>query len=259
MRRAFLVLAAPLCALAVACQNDDRPHLNVVAAADLRDAFETKMEPAFERVCACDLRVTFGSSGTFATQIREGLPADVFFSANEQFIHDLARQGLVLEDTARLYAVGRIVLATPARSGRTLASLNDLLDPSITKIALPNPDHAPYGMRGKEALEAEGLWDAVLPKLVFGENAAQATDFVESGNAQAGIVPLSLAIQRQDRLRYTLIDDSLHEPLRQAAAVLARSEQPELARSFLEFVNSTEGRQIMREYGFVLPGEETAP
>lgn len=258
MRAAFALLLCALGTLLAACGDGSRPRLDVAAAADLRDAF-AELTPAFERSCGCDVRVTFGSSGTFAAQIREGLPVDVFFSANEAYIDELARAGLVRPDSVRLYALGRIVLAAPAGSGRTLTALRDLLDPSVEKIALPNPDHAPYGLAGRQALEAEGLWDAVRPKLVFAENAAQATDFVESGNAQAGILPFSLAIQRQDRLRYTLIDDALHEPLRQAAAVVARSDRADLAGAFIDFVNGPEGRRIMRSYGFTLPGEEQAP
>jgi molybdate transport system substrate-binding protein len=258
MRAAFALFVSAVCATFVACEDSSGPRLDVAAAADLRDAF-AQLEPLFKRQCGCDVRLTFGSSGTFATQIREGLPVDVLFSANEAYIDGLARDGLVLPETVHLYAVGRIVLATPEGSGRTLTSLHDLLDPSIAKVALPNPDHAPYGVAGKEALEAEGLWEAVRPKIVFAENAAQATDFVESGNARAGIVPLSLVVQRQDRLRYTLIDDALHEPLRQAAAVVARSRRPDLAAEFIEFVNGPEGRPVMRTYGFTLPGEEPAP
>ncbi len=257
MRWAPALLVALVFA-AAACTDEDRPRLDVAAAADLRDAFE-ELEPAFERTCACDLRVTFGSSGTFSTQIREGLPVDVFFSANETYIDDLARDGLLLKETVRLYAVGRIVLATPARADRALTTLSDLLDPSIRTIALPNPDHAPYGAAGRQALQSEGLWDAVRPKIVFGENAAQAVDFVESGNAQAGIVPLSLAIQRQDRLRYAVVPDASYEPLRQAAAVVTRSRQPDLAKAFIDFVNSPEGRRTMQTYGFLLPEERPAP
>jgi len=237
-----------------ACANEG-PEITVAAAADLQFAFE-EIGRAFEQTCGCKVVLTLGSSGKFAAQIKEGLPADVFASANITYIDELDRQGLILSDTKQVYAIGRIVLAVPTSSALEIRDLRDLLSPGIRKIAIANPDHAPYGVAAREALETSGLWDAIHPKLVLGENAAQTTQFVETGDAQAGIVPLSLAVQRKDRLRYVLIDESLHTPLRQAAAVLVRSRQPDLARAFIEFINGAEGRPIMRKYGFVLPGEE---
>jgi molybdate transport system substrate-binding protein len=141
-----------------------------------------------------------------------------------------------------------------SRSGApTIEELAGLVSDDVRRIALANPDHAPYGAAGREALRAAGVWDDVEPKLVLGENASAATAFVRGGDADAGIIPLSLAIQ-DGKLEYTLIDESLHNPLRQTAAVIKDSDGAELGRDFIEFVNG-EGRETMQKYGFVLPGE----
>lgn len=242
--------------LLTACGDDgDKPRITVAAAADLQYAFED-LEGPFEEQCDCDLVLTFGSSGNFATQIEEGLPADIFASANISYVEDLEAKGLVNGDTREVYAIGRIVLAVPDSSALDPTALGLVTDPAVKHLSIANPDHAPYGVAAQEALESVGLWDVVKPKLVLGENAAQATQFVETGDAEAGIVPLSLAVQRAGSLRYLLIDDSLHNPLRQAAAVVSSSGNQELAASFIKFINSTEGRPVMVRYGFVLPGEE---
>ena len=254
MRWALRILA--LCAVPLilsACGGDGRPRVLVAAASDLRFAFEA-MEPGFEDRCTCDLVFSFGSSGTLATQIGQGLKADVFASADAGYVDQMERQGLLLADTRRLYAIGRIVIAVPAGSGHTAASLDDLREPAFGKVSIANPEHAPYGRAAKEALTAAGVWQDVESRLVLGENALLATQFVETANADAGIVPLSLAIQRERFLRYVLIPDSLHKPLRQEAAVLGSSRQAQLATSFLDYI-AGEGRALMRSYGFLLPGE----
>lgn len=250
----LLVLA--LLVGAAACGNGgERRRLDVAAAADLRDAF-AELVPMFERRCDCDVRVSLGSSGLFATQIRQGLPVDVFFSAGEEYVQGLAEDGLVKPDSMRLGAIGRIVIAMATASGDPPKTLDGLLDPAIRHIAIPNPDHAPYGAAAKQALQTAGLWEAVQTKLVFGENAAQTAEYVESRSADVGILPLSLTIQRHGRLRYELVDDSLYDELRQTAAVVARSKEPKLAAEFVSFVvDDPEARELMRKYGFILPGE----
>lgn len=255
-----LLLCAALVALLLlgaGCSDSGRPRLTVAAAADLQYAFE-EMETPFEAECGCDLVLIFGSSGKFAAQIEEGLPADVFASADVAYVEGLKEEGLIVPGSDQLYAVGRIVIAVPASSPLEPTGLDLLSDPRVTRIAIANPDHAPYGLAAKQALESAGLWEAVQPRLVMGENAAQTTRFVETGDAPAGIVPLSLAVQRKDKLRFALIDAALHQPLRQAVAVLSRSKHPDLAAQFIRFINGDVGRPIMRKYGFVLPGEELA-
>jgi molybdate transport system substrate-binding protein len=254
MNRCRSLTIVALAVTLVACSNNERPTLTVAAASDVRLAFE-EMEPAFEQACDCDVVFSFGSSGTLATQIEEGLPVDAFFSANEEFVLRLDDQGKVVPDTKQLYAIGRIVVATKG-GNEALSSLDELKRGDIRKVSLPNPEHAPYGLAGKEALTALGLWEAIEPKLVLGENASQATAYVQTGDADAGIVPLSLAIQSQGALAYTVIDDGLHNPLRQMAAVIAGADEAELAAQFIAFVNGV-GREIMERYGLTLPEEPT--
>jgi molybdate transport system substrate-binding protein len=244
-----------LAGLLAACGGGtERPRVVVAAASDLRFAFE-EMEAPFEARCECDLVFTFGSSGLLSTQISQGWDVDVFASADTAYVDSLDEQGLLLDGTAQLYAIGRIVIAVPASSPLEASSLGDLVRPEFKAIAIANPEHAPYGRAAKEALESAGVWHTVQGRLVLGENASLATQFVETRNVEAGIVPLSLAVQRESLLRYSLIDDSQHEPLRQVVAVMRSSAQPGLAIAFLEFVNGANGRELMRRFGFLLPGE----
>jgi len=257
IRRSLFVLAAALLlALLTACGGgpEGRPKVIVAAASDLRFVFE-EIEPKYEALCACDLVFSFGSSGMLATQIAQGLRVDVFASADGGYIDDLGSQGLLLEGSRQLYAVGRIVLAVPADSLLGVETLADLRNPSVRRVSIANPEHAPYGRAAKQALEKSGVWDDVQSRLVLGENASLATQFVETKNADAGIVPLSLAILRGQYLRFVLLDESLHEPLRQVAAVMRSSKNPDKATGFLDFVNGPDGRALMRRYGFILPGE----
>lgn len=197
--------------------------------------------------------ISFGSTGTLSQQIENGAPADVFFAADESYLVGLEQKGLVLAGTRQLYAIGRIVLVE--RAGLPpVTSLADLSRADVRRIAIANPDHAPYGRAARDALTRLGLWSSLQPKLVLGENVSQTFQFVATGNADAGVVALSLAIGAPGT-RYTVIEAALHEPITQAAGVLARTRQPSAARDFLAFVNGPIGRPIMKKYGFALPGE----
>jgi molybdate transport system substrate-binding protein len=228
------------------------PALMVFAASDLGPAF-SQIVPQFEQTTRTDVTLVLGSTGMLAQQIRNGAPADVFFAANESFITDLARENLTLRQTHTLYARGRIATVTLTSGGIHINDLKDLADPRVRRIAIANPQHAPYGLAAKQAMEAVGLWQTLEPKLVFGENVQQAVQFVRSGSADAGIVARSVADTSD--LHWTLVDARLHAPLNQMAVVLARTKQPAASMSFLEFVNATQGRFVMRQFGFLLPGE----
>jgi len=249
----LLLLGVSVLVMSASCGGASaRPELTVAAAADLQFAF-TDIGALFERECGCKVTYVFGSSGNLATQIENGFPVDVFASADVGYVDGLREKGLLLDDTQQLYAVGRIVLAVSKDSGVQATSLRDLLKPEVTRIAIANPDHAPYGVAAMQALQSERLWEELKPRLVYGENVRQALQFIQTGDAQAGIVALSIADVPE--VSYTLIDDSLHEPLRQSMAVLRRTPQERLARDFVGFVNGPEGRPIMNKYGFRLPGE----
>ena len=166
--------------------------LMVFAASDVGPAF-AQIVPQFERKTQTDVTLVLGSTGMLAQQIRNGAPADVFFAANESFITDLAAENLTLRQTHTLYARGRIATVTLKSGGIRINDLKDLADPRIKRIAIANPQHAPYGLAAKQAMEAVGLWQTLEPKLVFGENVQQAVQFVRSGSAEAGIVARSVA------------------------------------------------------------------
>jgi molybdate transport system substrate-binding protein len=227
--------------------------LIVFAASDLGPAF-AQIVPQFERKTRTDVTLGLGSTGMLAQQIRNGAPADVFFAANESFIKDLAAENLTLRQTHAIYARGRIATVTLRSGGLRINDLEDLADARITRIAIANPQHAPYGLAAKQAIEAAGLWGTLESKLVFGENVQQAVQFVRSGSIQAGIVARSVADTSD--LQWKLVDARLHRPLDQMAAVLSRTKQPAASMSFIDFVNGTQGRFVMRQLGFLLPGEQ---
>jgi molybdate transport system substrate-binding protein len=230
--------------------EDTSVALTVAAASDLQVAF-TEIGERFEDETGHTVTFSFGSTGNLTTQIENGAPFDVFAAANVAFVDRLIEGGFMDSDTKRLYGVGRIVLANSVAAGTDVQELEDLLDPDITHISIANPEHAPYGLAAREALESAGLWDDLQPKLVYGENIRQALQFVESGNAEVGIVALSIA--EVDTITWTLIDDSLHNPLLQAMGVVSASQHQDVAMEFVEFVIGPEGREILEKYGFAPP------
>jgi molybdate transport system substrate-binding protein len=250
-----LLLALAACRPPTASAPTTTPpsaELTVAAAADLQFAF-TEIAQAYEQQTGHKVILTFGSTGQLAQQIENGAPFDLLAAANIQYVEDLADKQLVLPDSIALYAQGRIVLAVNRQSGLTAVTLEDLLSPAIKHIAIANPAHAPYGVAAKEALQASGLWDQLQDKLVLGENVRQALQYVQTGDAEAGLVALSVA--NVPEITWTLIDGSLHQPLNQALGVVASSTHPDLARDFVAFINGQSGRLVMRQYGFILPGE----
>lgn len=257
---AILAAAAMLvCGLAGTSPTEAQTEktLYVAAASDLRFALQ-EIATLFEPRSDARIRLTFGSSGLLTSQIEQGAPFDVFFSADETFVAALARKGLILKDTVQLYAIGRVVLWTRSDSPVDLSDgLGALLDERIRFVAIANPKHAPYGRAAEQTLRSIGLYARVQPKLVLGENINQTLQLVQTGNADVGVVAFSLAIAPAIKAtgRYFLIPQYLHRPIRQAAGVVSRSPHPEVARSLLAFINGSTGRTIMRRYGFTLPGE----
>jgi len=229
--------------------------LTVAAAADLTPAFE-ELGVLFSDQTGIAVVFNFGSTGQLTQQIEQGAPADVFAAANRSYIDDLDDAGLVISDTVALYAQGRLTLWTRADSSLTFATLDDLTQEGVNRIAIANPEHAPYGVAAREALQSAGLWETLQPDLIMGENVAQTLQYAETGNVDVAIVALSLSIAAGDEGRYVLIPAELHNPLDQALAVVGSTEHEAEARRFAAFVNSEAGREVMRHYGFILPGEE---
>jgi molybdate transport system substrate-binding protein len=228
----------------------------VAAASDLKFALDEVVE-SFRRETGIDVRVTYGSSGNFARQIAQGAPYELFLSADEAYVLGLADLGQ-MRDRGTLYAIGRIALYAPTDSpllpDPALANLaRRLRDGSSGRIAIANPEHAPYGRAAEEALRTLGLWEAIATHLVLGENAAQAAQFAASGNADGGIVAYSLALAPplRKRGRFALLPEQLHSPLRQRMALTSRSSGE--ARQLYEYLQTPAARAILERHGFALP------
>ena len=256
MHRTLALLAACLLVATTAAAADRPPPPLIAAASDLKFALDDILAQ-FESDTGVAARVTYGSSGNFARQIEQGAPFELFLSADESFVFALAERGLT-RDRGALYAIGRIVLFTPEGSPLTpdpgLEHLaRRLADGSSGRIAIANPEHAPYGRAAQQALQSLGLWAAMQPRIVLGENVSQAAQFAASGNADGGIIAYSLAIAPalRDRGRYALIPDSLHEPIRQRM-VLTRQASPAALRLY-EYLRTPASRAILARYGFVSP------
>ena len=229
----------------------------VAAASDLKFALE-ECATAFQRDTGHRLRLVFGSSGQFKTQILQGAPFHLFLSADEGFVFELAQAGKT-EDRGRLYALGRIGLLVPSGSPlqpdgelRDLAAA--LRDGRLKKLAIANPEHAPYGARAREALQHAGLWSAIEPRLVYGENVSQAAQFAVSGSTQGGIVALSLAKAPAlaTGTRFALIPEAWHQPLKQRMALIRGA--PPAARAFYEHLATPAAQAVLKRHGFELPG-----
>lgn len=233
-------------------------ELTISAAADLTPAFQ-ELGSLFTQQTGIRVAFNFGSTGQLAQQIEQGAVVDIFAAANQSYIADLDNAGLVISDTIALYAQGRITIWTRTDSPLIFAELHDLMQAGVSRIAIANPEHAPYGVAAREALQSAGLWESLEPKLVFGENVAQTLQYAETGNVDVAIVALSLSIAAGNAGRWTLVPAELHNPLDQALAVVRSSRHQAEARQFAAFVNSEAGRKVMRHYGFILPGEEPIP
>jgi molybdate transport system substrate-binding protein len=226
--------------------------ITVAAAADLTDPLK-EIVAGFEQKTGAHVRLVFGSSGNLTAQIRNGAPFDVFLSADVGYPDALVKDGLADGATLSPYAVGALAVLVPARSDIALDSrgMNSLLDPSVKRISIANPVHAPYGRAAEQLLKALNLYGSLQPKLVLGENVAQAAQFVISGNAQAGIVSRAQALvaARGGAFRYWE-PPSVYPPITQGAVVLSHSAQPALARSFLEYLKSEQGAKVLTQYGY---------
>jgi molybdate transport system substrate-binding protein len=244
-----------LLALSIGPQAFAAESITVAAAADLNYALP-ELAAQFERATGTKVVFSFGASGNLFSQIQNGAPFDLFFSADEDYPKKLAAAGSVDASTLRTYAIGHVVLWVPANStlDPNKLQMNLLSDPGVTKVAVANPQHAPYGRAAMAAIEHFGLKDKVASKLVFGENVSQAAQFAQSGNAQAALIALSLAKSpaMASGKSWELPTDSYPE-LRQAVAVVSASKNKKEAQAFLDFVLSPEGAQVLRKFGLTPP------
>ncbi len=253
-----LAIAVLLAAAVTPGWAQSEPVPVIAAASDLQFAL-IEVAEAFQKETGASVKLAFGSSGNLARQLRQGAPFQLFFSADESYVEELAGAG-ILRDTGELYAVGRIALIVPHGSplapDGSLADLKAALaDGRLVKFAIANPEHAPYGKRAEEALRHAGVWEALQGKLVLGENVTQAAQFATSADTQGGIIAYSLAVAPKVAALGTsaLIPQDWHRPLRQRMALAKTAGQ--LAEQFYAFAKKPVARAIFRAYGFALPGE----
>jgi molybdate transport system substrate-binding protein len=232
------------------------PKVRIAAAADLARAF-AELAKEFESKTGIAVEVEYGSSGLLAKQIEQGAPFALFAAANRGYVDQVIQAGKCDGATARSYARGRLVVWT--RNGTAGPSkLADLADPRFRKIAIANPEHAPYGKAAKQALEAAGLWPQIQDRIVLGENVQATMLYARDGNADAAVVAQSLAAVT-DGGSSLAVDPALHTPLDQAMVVCGSGATVDAAKQFEAFVGSREGREVMTRYGFTLPDAPPTP
>ncbi len=231
-------------------------EITVAAAADLQFAMQD-IAARFQKETGKTVKTVYGSSGNFFQQMQNGAPFDVFFSANLDYPKNLETAGLTEPGSYYQYAQGKIVIWVPNISKVDVSGgMRSLLDASVKKIAIANPQHAPYGQAAVAAMEKDGVYEQVKPKLVMAENISQAASFVVSGSADAGIVALSLAVSPNmaDKGRYAEIATADYPAIEQACVILRASGNKDVARQFLTFFKTSQVAEVLRRYGFEVEG-----
>ena len=232
-------------------------EITAAVASDLQFAMPD-IAARFQKESGKTVRLTFGSSGNFFAQLQNGAPFDLFFSANLDYPKKLEAAGLSEPNSFYEYATGKIVIWVTKDSKLELSSgLRGLLNPEIKKVAIANPGHAPYGQAAVAALKKEGVYDRISDKLVLGENISQTASFVASGAADVGIVALSLALApgMKDKGRYVEIPAADYPPIQQACVVVKSSKDKATAAEFLKYFQTPAIKDVLRSYGFAVPGD----
>ena len=253
----MLRIIAIICALVLSGVSlVSAEEITIAAASDLNFAMK-EIVVEYEKTSGNHVKLSLGSSGNFYSQIQNGAPFDLYFSADIGYPKKLEEAGLTVPGSLYRYAVGRIVLWAGAASHLDVSrGLDVLREPGIRKIAIANPKHAPYGRAAVAAMETFKVYESVKDKLILGENISQAAQFIESGACEIGVIALSLAVApaMSGKGVYWEIPAEAYPPLEQGAVILKQSKSPEAARRFLEFLQGSQGQDIMRRYGFTLPG-----
>ena len=250
-----LPLALLSIAMLLCTAHRARAQVAVAAASDLQTVMP-EIVSRFQGAAGQMVRVSFGSSGQFVSQIQNGAPFDVFLSADDAYVAQLVESGHAVRSSVLEYAEGRLAMFTRRDSGVDISrGLSALADPKVRRIALANPDHAPYGRAAVAALQGAGIYDRVRSRLVLGENVSQAAQFAQTGNADVGLVALALtrAPAMQKGGISLEVPSELYPPIRQTGAVLTRSNQKDIAGRFLAFLKSAEMATLLRSSGFGVP------
>ena len=236
--------------LAACSSKSSGKKVRIGAASDLQKAF-TELGKTFEEKTKIAPEFTFGSSGLISKQIEQGAPYFMFAAANKEFADKAIASGNCDASTARLYARGKIVVWTPP-GGPAPAQLSDLAKPEFKRIAIANPEHAPYGRAAKQALEKTGVWPQIESRIILGDNISATMLYAKERNVEAAVVALSLAVVTDGGTSLP-IDVSLYDPLDQKLVVCGKGEEADAARKFADYVTSPEGREVMSRYGFTMP------
>jgi len=242
-----LCLATLSTALAVlgACTPADQVPLSVAAAASLTGAFE-ELAQGYQSAGGGPVRLSFASTGALAEQLRNGGPFDVFAAADAQHVDDLIGEGILTRPSRVLFAEGRLVLLFSPTFDGDPADITVLLGPGVKRIAIANPEYAPYGVAARQFLQSAGLWEAVQSRLVMGETVRQAAVFVQTGNADAGLVALSVVAPGD---RFVMLPTNGYAPIQHVAAIRAESPHAEQAQRFLDYLLSSDAGRILEKYG----------
>ena len=223
-----------------------KDEINVATAANLTRVF-AELGQIFERETGIHLLTSFGATTQLAQQIEHGAPSDVFAAADTEHVDELARKGLIFEDTRAIYARGKLVLWVPGEH-TPVGRLEDLARADVTHIAVANPQLAPYGRAAVETLHALHLWEAVQPRIVFAQNVSMATQYAATGNADVAFTALALVYDKAGRK--IEVSARLHAPIDQAVAVLRSSAKPKQARKFAAFIAGKKAREVFKRYGY---------
>jgi molybdate transport system substrate-binding protein len=247
--RRLSLIAAAVVFISQLCAAQE---ITVAAASDLQFAMQD-VAARYQKKTGRAIKAIYGSSGNFFQQIQNGAPFDIFFSANLDYAKKLEAAGLTEPGSYYPYAKGQIVIWVRNDSKLDLTSgMKALLDPSIKKIAVANPQHAPYGQAAVAAMQSQNVYEKVKDKFVLGENISQTASFIVSGSADVGIVALSLALSpnMKDKGRYVEVPADEYSPLEQACVVLASSKNKQTAQQFLSFVKTAAIADVLKSYGF---------
>jgi len=258
VRTLYVVIAAAYLLFVCNCSRklsaeQNTGEITVAAAANLTDAFE-ELGRRFTSQTGIKVVYSFGSTADLTRQIENGAPFDVFAAADIEHIDELNTKGVVISDTRVLYARGRLVAWIPASTRATINRLEDLTASEVKTVAIAKPDLAPYGKATVEALRALNIWSQVEPKVVYGSNVSQTKQYASTGNADVAFIPLSLV--KSNEGRYIEVDETLHQPIDQALAIVKASNKQESARRFTGYIMSAEGQAVLKEYGYSKPPGE---
>ncbi|AKF24247.1 hypothetical protein YH65_01670 [Sulfurovum lithotrophicum] len=229
--------------------------ITVFAASDLKFALDSIKEKFLAQHPDDTVNMIYGSSGKGRIQVEKGAPYDLYFSANMDYVESLYKKGNIVTKP-KLYAIGRIVIWSKNGHFDAKKGFENFKMSWVHKVTIANPSHAPYGQKAKQALESVGLYKVLEPRIVFGENISQTANYINMKAADIGIIALSLvlapSIARSEYSSYYLIDDSLHEPLRQGYGITKHGSKSKLAKAFYAFMQTPQVQQIMKKYGFVI-------